>query len=314
VVVNELIEASDLVLALGVKFSHNGSLGFALRLPRASLVHVDAARDVLGQSYPADLEIEADVPVFLAALLEQLGPRRASRWTKDGVGDWRRRLGAAVSSLPEPRLAAMEPRAVFAALRAAVPDATVVTTDSGLHQYLVRRHLPVLAPRSLLVPSDFQSMGFGLSAAIGASLAMGATAVAVIGDGGFAISGLELATAVDNRIPVVVVVLVDRAFGLIRLQQLRRTGHESGVAIPSVDPGLVATAVGAEHRLLEGDADAIFAAAVEAGGVTVVEVPVEDAGGLARARVQGLVRRSAGGVLGPKVSGAVSNVLRRRRT
>ena len=85
-----------------------------------------------------------------------------------------------------------------------------MVTDSGLHQGLVRRHFDVLSPRGLITPTDFQSMGFGLPAAIGAKLAAPERpVVAVLGDGGFAMSGMELLTAVREKIPLTVIVFND---------------------------------------------------------------------------------------------------------
>ena len=90
-----------------------------------------------------------------------------------------------------------------------------------MHQQLLRRHFEVLAPRGLLFPSDYQSMGFGLPAAIGAKLAVPERpVVAVLGDGGFAISGLELLTAVHANLSLTVIVFNDGQLGRIRLEQL----------------------------------------------------------------------------------------------
>ena len=310
---NELTAAADLVIAVGVKFSPNATFGSSLRLPAERLVRVDTSREALANGYPAAVAVEADAGDFLEALWSRLGGRGASEWTEDSVEESRRRLATSQPRPAEPRLAGMEPSAVFGALRRSLPDTGVVTTDSGFHQYLVRRHLDVLAPRTLLVPTDFQSMGFGLPAAIGVAVATGRTTVAVIGDGGFAISGLELATAVHNQVPLVLLVLVDRYFGLIRRHQLKRTGHESGVELPAIDVALVAAAVGATHRRLDsGNLDTIFADALASGGVTVIEVPVEDAG-LGRERAVGLAVAATRSVVGVGAADKMVGIVRRRR-
>ena len=312
-VVNQLLEASDLILALGAKFSHNGSLGFTLRLPPDRLIRVDASSEALARSYPASLAIETDTRAFLGMLKHSLAGRSGSEWREEEIAAWRTKLAAA-SAIDEPRLAGHTAAAVFAALRGAMSDTSVLVTDSGLHQYLVRRHLPVLTPRTLLVPANLQSMGFGLPAAVGAALVTGKAAVAVIGDGGFAIGGLELASAVRYKIPLVAVVLVDHSFGLIRVQQLRRTGHTSGVDLPAIDLRLVAEAVGARYERLERDnLDSIFVSALESGQVSLVEVPVETGWGLSRARSEGLVRSAVGTVLGPGATERLADRTRRRR-
>ena len=107
----------------------------------------------------------------------------------------------------------------------------MVVTDTGRHQQVVRRYYDVLAPGGLLIPSDLQSMGFGLPAAIAAALAApGRPVVAVIGDGGFLMSGLELATAVREGVPLTVVVFSDGVYGQIRDYQLIEYGRAHGVS------------------------------------------------------------------------------------
>ena len=83
---NELLDAADLVLALGVKYSHNGALGGALRIDPRRFVRVDASAAVLAAAYPADTAVEADIPTFRAG-----APRRA-------LGRARARLAARTSS------------------------------------------------------------------------------------------------------------------------------------------------------------------------------------------------------------------------
>jgi acetolactate synthase-1/2/3 large subunit len=224
-------------------------------------------------------------------------------------------LADVATAVAEPRLAGRDPAAFFADLRRAMPETAVLATDSGYHQYMVRRHQQVLAPRTLLVPADFQSMGFGLPAAIGAAVSTGGVAAAIVGDGGFAIGALELATAVRAGIPLVVIVFVDGSYGLIRLQQLRRTGHTSGVDLPPIDIRSIAAAVGADYSAVEGeDALRVLASAFGSGAVTIVEVAVEHSSDLERARRRGLATSTVQSVLGPRVSGRLIDSARRRRT
>jgi acetolactate synthase-1/2/3 large subunit len=152
----------------------------------------------------------------------------------------------------------------------------------------------VRAPRGLIVPSDFQSMGFGLPAAIGAKLAAPERpVVAVIGDGGFAMSGLELLTAVREELPLTVIVFVDNYFNRIRLEQLARYGRTASTAIRNPDFEALARAVGARHVRADGNAEDVLAEATSAKGVTLVEVPVRDSLAVQLARTRGLALDAA---------------------
>src|SRR2546421_455999 len=99
---------------------------------------------------------------------------------------------------------------------------------------MASRHFEVFSPRGMVIPSDFQSMGFGLPAAMGAKLANPERpVVALIGDGSFAMSAMELITAVREQIPLCVIVFNDDALGQIRLQQMSSFGHVHGTALQS---------------------------------------------------------------------------------
>jgi acetolactate synthase-1/2/3 large subunit len=120
-------------------------------------------------------------------------------------------------------------------------------------------------------------MGFGIGAAIGACVAdPDRPVVALIGDGGLAFSGLELLTAVRERLRLVVIVFVDGAYGLIRFQQIATTGRTFATEFVPPDVAALAQAVGARHVRLEGDAEAVLREAIESGAVTIVEVGVGD--------------------------------------
>jgi acetolactate synthase-1/2/3 large subunit len=158
---------------------------------------------------------------------------------------------------------------------------------------LARRHFRVHAPRGFLLPTDFQSMGFGIPAAIGAAVAAPERrVVALVGDGGFAMSGLELATAVRERIPLTVIVFVDESLGLIRLQQYREFGHEFGTRVERLDLSAFARGVGAAYVPLTGNAGPVLRDAIMSDGVTIVEVALGDSAALLKLRAAAAAREA----------------------
>ena len=291
---NELLDAADLVLALGVKYSHNGALGGTLRIDPARFVRVDASAAVLGAAYPADAAIEADVPAFVRALLDALPAAPGPGWPEDDLARLRPRLDRGVRSRLEPALqveGAESPSDFFAALRRALPRDGVLVTDSGLHQQLARTHFPVLRPRTLVVPADLQSMGFGIPAALGAAAARpGAPVVALVGDGGLAVSGVELGTAAREGLPLTVIVFTDRRFTLIRLQQLARFGQEFGVDARPPDVEGLAAALGVRYVRLDADPEPRLRGAIESGGPVLAEVLVDEPRRLGPLRLLGRAR------------------------
>jgi acetolactate synthase-1/2/3 large subunit len=291
---NELLDAADLVLALGVKYSHNGAVGGALRIDPRRFVRVDASAAALAAAYPADTAVEADVPAFVRALLDELPADSRPGWPEDELARLRPRLDRAARNRLEPGLrvaGAEKPSDFFAALRAALPRDGVLVTDSGQHQQLARAHFRVLGPRTLVVPTDLQSMGFGIPAALGVAAARpGAPVVALVGDGGLAVSGLELATAAREGFPLTVVVFTDRRFGLIRLQQLARFGQEFGVDASTPDVERLAAAVGVGYARLDAEPERRLRVAIASGEPVLVEVHVDEPRRLGPLRLLGRAR------------------------
>ena len=312
--VNALIESSDLVVVLGCKLAHTSTGGFALKLPPDRLIHVDTSDDVLGANYPASLQIVADAGEALDALL-RCRPAR-SAWTSEEITTWRSRLTHRIAAPHEPRVAgtsAGDPQSFFASLRKALPTDAILALDSGLHQIMARRYYTVLAPLGLILPTDFQSMGFGISTAIGARLANPHRAVvALVGDGGFAMTGLELLTAIRERITLIVIVFVDGSLGQIRMQQLEAYGASHAVSLENPDFSLFAAAVGARHLLVgDDDLEEVVATALENSGVTIVEVPVGDTFRIRRMAAFARARETTRRVASPHAFRLFRDVLKR---
>lgn len=301
---NELLEGADLILALGCKLSHNGTAGFRLELPPEKLIHVNTDPEALGPNYPAGLPIEASVEDALAAVLSELAPGSGPRWAEDELASWKATINSPTAAT-EPRFHGVEDgsaRGFFSALRAALPRDGVVVTDAGLHQYLTRRYYTVLEPGGLMTPTDFQSMGFGLPAALGAKLgAPDRPVVALLGDGGFLFAAMDLLCAVREEIPVVVVVFNDGFLNLIRLQQLRGHGRPSAVELLNPDLPTLAAALGVEYRLVDGDPEGTLRGALETGSPSLVELRVGDSPGIRRLKRRGAARHLVRKTLGQRM-------------
>jgi acetolactate synthase-1/2/3 large subunit len=276
---NALFESCDLIVAIACKLGHGSTGGFNLRLPADRLVHVDASPDVVGANYPASLGVVADARDLLEKLISS--DLRPSAWTTREIESWRAKVVSDPADAREPFVGGTEAstaKEFFESLRRALPDDAILVLDSGLHQMLARRYYRVRSPAGLIMPADLQSMGFAIPTAIGARLgAPNRTVVALVGDGGFAMTGLELLSAVREELSMVVVVFVDGALGQIRMQQLANYGATHGVRVENPNLELFAAAVGAHYeRVGDTGLDALLKNAVERSGVTLVEVPVGD--------------------------------------
>jgi acetolactate synthase-1/2/3 large subunit len=311
---NALTAQADLILALGCKFSHNGTAGFRIELPEDRLVHVNTDPEALGSTYPARLEILGRVEDVIAALRADDCASR-SRWTSAELAAAKERISAlARLRVPEPRFAGVPggtPEAFYRELRSALPRDGILMNDSGLHQVMTRRHFQVLRPRGLITPADFQSMGFGVPAAIGAAIADPARpVVALVGDGGFLMAAMDLGCAAREKVPLTVVVFNDGHLNLIRVQQLRDEGVGSAVDIDTPDLQALAAALSVDYRLVDGDVASVIRGAIANRRPTLVEVRLGDSVAIHTARSVGLTANAARRVLGPGVLGRVKGLVK----
>ena len=207
-------------------------------------------------------------------LLEELTRMDAPRqWSNSfiDIAQQRRELMTAPAQQP------ISPIALVNALAEALPRGTIVTTDVGSHKYLFGQFWPSTEPQTFFMSNGLSGMGYGLPAAIGAKLARPELPVlAVLGDGGFAMNGMELESAVRLGATPVVVVLADNSYSLIQFGQESRHLPRYGVDFDHIDTVAVAKACGYDALRSETSTEISAAVrdAVSANRPLLVEVPI----------------------------------------
>ena len=255
-----LLAEADGLLALGCRFTQMATGSWALKLP-AQLAHIDIDPAELGRHYRADIALAADARATLEQLLAVMPASRRQPWTRTA---WH----------SEPwQLPGID---LVPAFRRALPRDGIVVADICRLSYIMLVEFPVYEPRTFLHPAGYVSMGHGIPAALGARAAFpDRPIVAVVGDGCFLMSGMELASAVQEKLPIVVVLLNDGSLTLIKaIQQRRYNERYLGVDLLNPDFGLFAKAFGVRHQSV-ADADTFEGALRDAIGrseTTLLEV------------------------------------------
>jgi acetolactate synthase-1/2/3 large subunit len=259
-----LFSEADGLLAIGCRFTQASTGNWTVPVPPA-LVQIDIDPAEIGRHYPVALGIQADARQTLRALLSILrGPR--SPWAAPAPPHepWR---------LPGPEL--------LGPLRQVLPRDAILVADITRLSYILLAEFPVYHPRTCLHPAGFVAMGYGIPAALGAKAAWpNRTVVTVLGDGCFLMCGMELATAVQEKLPIVMILVNDSSLTLIKaIQQRRYEGRFLGVDLLNPDFGLFARAFGV--RFWRADSDATFETAlreaVGCGEPALIEVRPGDA-------------------------------------
>jgi acetolactate synthase I/II/III large subunit len=237
-VIWELLAGADLIIAAGFD-------AVELISPwqiAAPVLHVDTTPNT-DQIYRSDHEIVGNVAAALAWLAGewQGGPR----WTTAEVAAHSEALRAAWQDGYVP--GKLNPSEVVTTVRAAAPGDTVMTTDVGSHKIMAGQAWAAPAPRSVLMSNGLSAMGFGIPAAIAASLERpGTPVVALTGDGGFAMTATELSVAAANGLPLTVVVFADGSLNRIELKQVSMGMAPAGTRVAGTDIPALAEALGCD--------------------------------------------------------------------
>ncbi|MCC6300143.1 MAG: thiamine pyrophosphate-binding protein [Anaerolineales bacterium] len=275
--VNRILESCDLVVAIGVKFSQTGAHDFHLKIKRP-LIHVDASPAIIGKNYQTELSLVMDAREFLAELLkhkETFGPRRDD----DLVRSIRKEKESRKTTQKQDKSVLLKignveytPWEFYGALRSYLPSDSILVTDAGLNERLTLQHWVVHEPRTLLNPSDYESMGYAIPSALGAALALPKRQVVVIvGDGGLVMSGLELMTAVREKVNLTVVVLNNNGYGVIKKIQEETFGASIAVDTGAPNFEALTKSIRLAYQDPSGGLDALKQA-VHNPGPTLLEV------------------------------------------
>ncbi|WP_319239147.1 thiamine pyrophosphate-binding protein [uncultured Propionivibrio sp.] len=224
--INDKCKGADWILGLGTRFSEadcsswEEQYTFDFGPNGTKLIHIDIDPNEIGRNYPVAIGAVADLKQALTALLrvaKRLCPQGIQR--PELIAEMAANRKAFVASNQEwvqSNDFPMTPQRILADLRSALPRDSYICTDVGWNKNGLAQQYPVYEPGTIFTPGGFATMGFGSPAALGAKIALkDKVVVALTGDGGWGQNPAVLATARENAIPVIWVIMNNRAFGTI---------------------------------------------------------------------------------------------------
>ena len=263
----DLVEGADVILAVGTRFAAGGGPRWRLS-PEQRLLRIDADPEELTRDVVPDVAVEADARPALELLADLLPARVPTGWR--GLDELRDRVRETVVSL--------EPQHSYGmALRRALPDDAILVHGMTQVGYWCRAGYPVYQPRTFLGSGYQGTLGFELPTGLGAQVGRPDRRVVVaVGDGGLLFNVQELATAVQHRIPVTVVVFNDGAYGNVRRMQRQRFGRTIASDLRNPDFVRLAESFGVRGVRAEGPEgmEAAVRTALDGDGPALIEVPV----------------------------------------
>ncbi|SFA92253.1 acetolactate synthase-1/2/3 large subunit [Amycolatopsis marina] len=221
--VGELWDEADVVLGIGTDFDGLMTQNWLMPQPPAMIaVNVNAAD--AAKNYRPDVTLVGDALAVTEGLLTGLAQRR-------GLDRLSTRLDR-IEHRVRRRVRAEEPQAaeLLSALRETLPDGAILVADMCVAGYWIGGFHRVSAPRKLVYPMGWGTLGFAFPAAMGAAAAGMGRAVCVCGDGGFLYACAELATLVQETLPVTTIIVDDGGYGMLRYDQ-----EQAGLPARGVD-------------------------------------------------------------------------------
>ncbi len=203
---------ADLMIAVGVRFSDRATGNIAEYTKNCRVIHIDIDEAEIGKNVPSVIELCGDAKIVVKGLLRRLKPYRNEDWVQRVLGF----KGCEAAGDRE----AFVPANILRCVAEHHDTDTVVATDVGQHQMWVMQHYPFEKPGTLLTSGGLGTMGYGMGAAIGGCLASDRRrTVLITGDGSFGMNLNEMATAVSQGLPLLIVLLNNGVLGMVRQWQ-----------------------------------------------------------------------------------------------
>ncbi|PYP75784.1 MAG: biosynthetic-type acetolactate synthase large subunit [Gemmatimonadetes bacterium] len=210
--VNRAIQNADVIIGIGLRFDDRVTGNTASFAPQARIVHIDLDRSEIGKNVPVSVGIVGDARDITRRLVAAVEPRRCERWLEHIRGFVRTRTEAYRGDL--------SPEAILASIYEASHGDCTIVTDVGQHQMWVAKLYPYQRPNTHITSGGLGAMGFAVPAAMGVHLARpSGTVWAISGDGGFQMNMAEMATMVQEGLPVKMAVFNNGYLGMVRQWQ-----------------------------------------------------------------------------------------------
>ncbi len=207
---NLAVTNSDLIIAVGSRFSDRVIGKVEKFAPRAKIIHIDIDSTEIGKNLEADISINGDVNNILGILINHINITNRKEW-KNKIEEWKINVKYDNDFVPQN---------ILNKLNQYYKDKVIVSTDVGQHQLWTAQHWKFNHPKTFVSSGGLGTMGYGLGAAIGAKIGNKDKEVLLItGDGSFRMNCNELATVSKYNIPITIVLFNNNTLGMVRQWQ-----------------------------------------------------------------------------------------------
>lgn len=206
---------TDLIIAIGARFSDRVAGNREEFGKNAKIIHFDIDASEISKNVATDISIVGDARYILKKMIQRMPETKHKEWT-DTLKDFKTKVGLPTSKEGD----GVDPRDLATTLHKIVGEDAIIVTDVGQHQMIMAQYYQFSRPRSFISSCGLGTMGFGMGAAIGTKVANpNRPVVLVTGDGSFHMNMNEMAVAVSENIPIVVLIFNNTVLGMVRQWQ-----------------------------------------------------------------------------------------------
>ncbi len=237
------------------------------------IIHIDRSPAEVDANYSVTVGVSGDIKHSLLRLMELASPH-----TGNSMRALRRALIEDMNQHKDNNAVPMKPQKIIWDLRTAMELEDIAISDVGAHKMWMSRMFRCEYPNTCLISNGFASMGIAVPGAIGAKLAEPERrVVAVTGDAGFLMNSQEIETALRYRIPMVILIWSDSAYGLIEWKQMNQFGRPSNISFNNPDFVKYAESFGARGYRIEKGEDLLptLKKALADDTVSIIDCPVD---------------------------------------
>lgn len=268
------IDKADLIINIGHDVIEKPP--FFMKHGGAKVIHVNFRTAQVDNVYFPQLEVVGDIATSLKAIADVVGknPNHDFSYFKK-IRDYVHEsiaVGADYGDFP------VKPQRFVADVRKIMPDDGIIALDNGIYKLWFARNYRTKKPNSILLDNALATMGAGLPSAMEAArLNPTKKVMAICGDGGFMMNSQELETAIRLNLNLVVLILNDNAYGMIRWKQNAMNLEDYGLEFNNPDFVMYANSYGAKGHNVEKTEDFVPMAnkCFQEGGVHVINLPVD---------------------------------------
>ena len=212
---------SDLIITCGCRFSDRGTGNVSKYARKARIIHIDIDAAELDKNIKTTLPMQGEIKETLRKIIDRVEKKKHDEWMSE-VEEFKKEENEKTYRFDEYREKLKDsilPYDAIDVLKEAAGSDAILATDVGQHQMWAAQRYDFDHPRDFISSGGLGTMGFGMGAAIGAYFGTGRPVALVTGDGSFGMNLNELATAVSNNVPLVILILNNGVLGMVRQWQ-----------------------------------------------------------------------------------------------